>query len=443
VINSGWCFEHCHVDSVLLPDSLAVISAGFFNHATDLTAATFTIPAGVKKIGYAHTFYDMGTDSFTAFEVAPGNTAYKAVDGILYSADGTEMLGVPRGKTFPDGVYVIPEGVTFLPELSISRNRNITTIVLPDSYTIRPFVPAGDPQYTLVNDRGNLNWTNSLAIALYIQCNVNSYAVKDTHPLYASREGVIYSRDMTRLISIPSLYNRMLDIPEGVTDWESFALWEHLSIGYLKNFKGVRIPKSLTYIGRDQVLQINAMVKKYPSFTLTVHEDNPVYRINEDGLLAPYTITPRAVYLAQDTFLYDGTPREPAVTVSYDDLIYVQDRADSYASAGADGTKLVEYLREGVDYTLAYENNVAPGQAWVVVTGMGQYSGVTRVPFSIRPIPVPEAPLIPAPEAPAPEDPLPEMPPLPPTGDDAQPSLWAAMLLFTGAALLLWKKRTA
>ena len=205
----------------------------------------------------------------------------------------------------------------------------------------------------------------------------------------------------------------------------------------------MRIPQSLTYIGRDQVLQINAMVKKYPSFILTVHEDNPVYRINEDGLLAPYTITPRAVYLAQDTFLYDGTPREPAVTVSYDDLIYVQDRADSYASAGADGTKLVEYLREDVDYTLAYENNVAPGQAWVVVTGMGQYSGVTRVPFTIRPIPIPEAPALPAPEAPAPEYPLPEMPPLPPTGDDAQPALWAAMLLFTGAALLLWKKRTA
>lgn len=44
--------------------------------------------------------------------LAAGNTNYKAVDGILYSSDGKEMLAVPRNKAFENGVYEIPEGVT-------------------------------------------------------------------------------------------------------------------------------------------------------------------------------------------------------------------------------------------------------------------------------------------------------------------------------------------
>ena len=105
--NSAWCFQKCGATKLLLPEDLAIISAGFLNHTTDYAGSSFTIPAGVKKIGYAHTIYDFATDSFTEFRVAEGNTAYKAVDGILYSADGTEMLAIPRGKTFQNGIYEI------------------------------------------------------------------------------------------------------------------------------------------------------------------------------------------------------------------------------------------------------------------------------------------------------------------------------------------------
>ena len=84
--NSGWCFQNCTAQQILLPDTIAILSAGFMNHATQISGNSFTIPAGVKTIGYAHTFYDFATNDFTEFRVAEGNTAYKVIDGILYSA---------------------------------------------------------------------------------------------------------------------------------------------------------------------------------------------------------------------------------------------------------------------------------------------------------------------------------------------------------------------
>lgn len=78
-----------------------------------------------------------------------------------------------------------------------------------------------------------------------------------------------------------------------------------------------------------------------------------------------------SVYLSADgtdwvseglTCAYDGTAKEPLVIVC------------------SDATKLTQ----GVDYTVTYEDNVEQGIASVVITGIGQYSGVKRVLFEIN-----------------------------------------------------------
>ena len=40
-------------------------------------------------------------------------------------------------------------------------------------------------------------------------------------------------------------------------------------------------------------------------------------------------------------------------------------------------------LTQDVDYTIAYENNIEQGIAYIIVTGIGQYNGVKRIPFEI------------------------------------------------------------
>lgn len=75
------------------------------------------------------------------------------------------------------------------------------------------------------------------------------------------------------------------------------------------------------------------------------------------------TISEVKVGLEQSKFVYTGKPHTPAVTV-------------------ADKSKT---LKEGVDYTVSYKNNVNAGTASVILTGMGDYSGSVTKTFEIKP----------------------------------------------------------
>ena len=293
VKNTGWCFQLCYAKQILLPENLGVISSGFLNHATQVQGSTFTIPAGVQKIGYGHTIYDFATDDFVEFLVAEGNTCYKAVDGILYSADGREMLAVPRGKIFENNTYEIPEGVTFLGELSFSRNYNIQTLVLPNSFVLE-YVPVKDPAYVVYEDVGNLNAGTNLSIAIYCYTGITAYAVKEDNPNYTSRDGILYSKDMTQVVAIPARYDRLMDIPEGVTTWNMEAMWADYENNsnldsLMANCPGVVIPASLTQIAGDQINRLNRLNRAYDTFSITVAEGNPVYCVDENGDLVPHS----------------------------------------------------------------------------------------------------------------------------------------------------------
>ena len=289
----AWCFQNCRAKEILVPDNLAIISAGFMNHATRWAGSVYTIPAGVKKIGYAHTFYDFATNDFTEFRVAEGNSYYQAIDGILYSGDGTELLAIPRNKPFEDGVYEVPEGVSFFGELSFSRNYNIHTVVLPDSFEIE-YVPVYDPRYITFEDTGNLNAGTNLSIAIYCYTGVTAYAVKDSNPNYASADGVIYAKDFSHIVAVPARYDRLLDLPEGVTAWDREAMWAdggNTVDNLLSNCPGVSIPVSLKTISEDQLDMLNRLHTKRAGtdnpFTITLSEGNTAFDLDEDGYLVP------------------------------------------------------------------------------------------------------------------------------------------------------------
>ena len=363
--NSGWCFQLCGAESILLPDNLAVISAGFLNHASKVKGSSFVIPAGVKRIGYAHTLYDFATASLTEILVAAGNTNYKAVDGILYSADGKEMLAIPRSKTFENGVYEIPEGVEFLGELSFSRNYNVKKLLLPDSYRLA-VIKKYDPAYIVYQDVGNLNSGLNLHIAVYCYTGVTQYAVKESNPWYKSHEGVIYSKDMTALLAVPTRYDRLLQIPEGVITWEEEAMWCAGTTAYalMKNCPGVTIPSTMLTIPQMQIDKLNWLERTYRGFTIKVSKDNPNYHTDAQGQLQHKPmIGDMTISFEQDTFVYDGTAKEPLPEIRQDQRV----------------------LELGKDYVVEYADNIAAGTATVTITAKGDQCGSTQCTFTILP----------------------------------------------------------
>lgn len=362
--NCGWCFQICGAQQILLPENIPVLSAGVMNHATGITGNSFTIPAGVQTIGYAHTFYDFATDDFKEFRVAEGNTRFKTIDGVLYTGDGQKLLAIPRGKTFSNDTYEIPETVTFLAELSFSRNYNIKQVILPNGYLLEE-IPQYAPEYITYNDIGNLNAGLNLNVAVYLYTGVERYAVREDNPHYASRDGVIYTKDMTTLLAVPTRYRGKLNIPEGVQVWRSKAMWYGGKTvnRLMEDTTQVSIPASMTDIAVDQLYKLNWLRENISDFRVTVHKDNPVYYVDKKGNLARRTdIAQLDVQLENQVYTYDGTPKMPQVTISYDG----------------------KTLRPEKDYTVEYLNNTQAGTARVRITAHALFYGALERSFTIE-----------------------------------------------------------
>ena len=64
-------------------------------------------------------------------EVGKGNSLYSSYGGVVYSADGKELIVC--GTSYPNTVYEIPEGVTTLGSIGFSECQNIKTLVIPET----------------------------------------------------------------------------------------------------------------------------------------------------------------------------------------------------------------------------------------------------------------------------------------------------------------------
>ena len=111
--------------SYTLLDTCEAISNVAF-YSSRLSA--LTLDANLKSIG-TRAFESMW--NLTAIHVKTGNASFKAVDGVLYSADGATLILYPINK--PDAEFEIPEGVTKLADMAFYQYRAIKKVTLPST----------------------------------------------------------------------------------------------------------------------------------------------------------------------------------------------------------------------------------------------------------------------------------------------------------------------
>ncbi len=121
----GDAFAYSGITHLSLPSGLVSIGSWAF-YATPLTE--ITIPASVTSIG-DRAFYEC--TSLQNVFAADGSTSFKSVDGILFSADGTEMVCYCPGRE--DTAYRIPDGVQTIRPSSFSYTSSLEEVELPDS----------------------------------------------------------------------------------------------------------------------------------------------------------------------------------------------------------------------------------------------------------------------------------------------------------------------
>ncbi len=115
------------ITAVTLPASLRVIE----NHSFRRTGIhTVTIPAGVTEIQSSAFANIVG---LTEIRVEAGSADFKALSGILFSADGKKLIQYPAGRS--GSSYTVPTGVTELDEQTFFGCVNLESVTIPEGVT--------------------------------------------------------------------------------------------------------------------------------------------------------------------------------------------------------------------------------------------------------------------------------------------------------------------
>ncbi len=239
---------------------------------------TFTVMPQVHSVGYG----SFGKCAkLSRITVMSGNTWLKSEDGVLFSADGTELWQYPAGKDA--GCYIIPNGTKTVIQNAFEGCTNLETVLVSSSVeTIAPAAFRGctslntlllgdglksiqsnafkDTNVSNVYCEGGTTWISALdfkatesplpGFSLYAdigQCGDQVvYYLSNTGTLTIEGEGPMYDdydEDMNRIDWSGWSDVKTAVVREGVTD---LCDWAFYDCGELTS---VTLPKSLKTIG--------------------------------------------------------------------------------------------------------------------------------------------------------------------------------------------------
>ena len=107
----------------VVPDGVEQIAPGAFNGCALLTSVALS--ASLQTFD-AQAFRDC--PALTQFQVAQENKNFRAVDGVLYSADGKTLARYPEGK---GDAFEVPNGVEIIGDGAFSGCKSLRTVALP------------------------------------------------------------------------------------------------------------------------------------------------------------------------------------------------------------------------------------------------------------------------------------------------------------------------
>ncbi len=252
-------FSDCTgLGSVSIPNSVSTIENNAFAGCTGLTIVT--IPDGVINIGNrAFT----GCIGLTAIFVDAENPSFSSVDGVLFNKAQTELIQYPISRAAAS--YTIPAGVARIGNYAFSICKHLTRLTLANSVTsIGDYAftrCTGLTSLALPNSVTNIgngafsDCTGLTSVALpdrvasigdyaFNRCtSLTAISVDAENPSFSSVDGVLFNKSQTELFQYPASKAGPYTIPATVTYPRNGALTGCTGLTSLI------IPNSATNIG--------------------------------------------------------------------------------------------------------------------------------------------------------------------------------------------------
>lgn len=282
-------FRKCEkLKTVLLPGGLTEIRDEAFNGCTSLTeislpdtlkkigTGAFSLCSGLTSVAIPASTADIAATAFKScygikeFSVDSGNKEYKAVGGVLYTADGKNLVQFPNGCG--KSSYEVPDGTEKIGNAAFDANTKLASVSLPSSVTeIEPYAFYMCSVLSSVNLSSKLRKIGSMAFA---DCSMLTAVTLPAG--LESYEGAFYNSGLVNVVISDGA--QMIDAKafENCTSLTGVLIPDTVSEIRLGAFKGctalssLEIPESVTAIG-------NGVFTGCTALKLTVTENSAAH----------------------------------------------------------------------------------------------------------------------------------------------------------------------
>jgi hypothetical protein len=208
----GNAFCNCtSLTNIAIPNAVASIGGSAFQNCAWLT--NVAIGSGVTNIG-GYAFYQC--PRLAAITVDPANTVYSSVGGVLFDQSQASLIQCPEGKT---GSYTIPNGARNVCDYAFTYCVKLAGVTIPNSVTNLGYHA--------------FEWCTSLT----------GITVDPLNPVYSSADGVLFTKDQTKLVQFPLGKAGTYVFPNSATSIGDYAFSGCVSLTTLM------IPEGITNIG--------------------------------------------------------------------------------------------------------------------------------------------------------------------------------------------------
>ena len=197
--------------SIHVPD--AVTSIGISECAA-LTSVN--IPDAVTWVSFS------GCPSLTDIEISDTHPQYTYTDGMFlkdnYGGDGYYVSNFMKGRT---GEVIIPEGVTSISDRVFQDCTGITSVQFPASLSSISYGAfSGCTGLTTVALPASLKYIEGA----FAGCtSLTAFTLPEGSESFSVRDGVLYSKDGTKLVCCPAGKEGVFTVPDGVTAIGNYA----------------------------------------------------------------------------------------------------------------------------------------------------------------------------------------------------------------------------